>query len=87
MSEATKLIEDESHLLSSGDFKEITNIVLKARFANKTISNDELYQMEKFYKEFIAKIYSEANYVRKIYLKYIKVIDYRIVKVDKWTEK
>lgn len=71
-----KHIEDtlSGKFFRSGDFYKFNDIVMKTSFSNNTPDNTQTAFVSEFSRLFASKIYSEANILKKVYIKIILVI-------------
>lgn len=59
---------------SCGSFSSLTQTALKCRFSNATPSESEIQNAHDFISKLVQLIYSDANFFRKLYLKFILAI-------------
>lgn len=72
--EVRYLIKEDNIVLSKERFNIIAQVVLKARFDKGQITLSEYNQVEMIYNDFIRSTYLTTSYIKKKYLKYIKVL-------------
>lgn len=54
------------------NFKEITQIVLKAQLSSNALSDNEVNNVVHYYNEIYSRVYNKSGLIRKIYIKFIK---------------
>lgn len=66
-------IEKEWKVLKPGRYRRFVDIVLKARFNQYCISEEESEEAEKFYRELVNSVYENTTFKKRFILRFIKV--------------
>jgi transglutaminase-like putative cysteine protease len=71
---SAQVIEEKLRFIPEGKMVRFIHIVLKAKFDQRIISEAESNDAEEFYRYFIEYLYKDSTFIKKLYMKFIKVI-------------
>lgn len=71
--EAAGKVEEQWEAISPGSYRRFTDIALKAKFNQYSITGDEFKEAEEFYKELVGSVYKNTSLSKRLILRFVKV--------------